>query len=101
MNNKELVKELNELVIAIEDSLTVLAGTIARQTGPAMTLANLVTGENAAIAQHGKNAWRDRLLGSAKKIVAIQARPLAADDPDLQSLISSVLSGRTDADPQH
>ncbi len=93
MTNEELLIELETLVSAMEDSLAVIAGTIAEVAGPAATLGHLVAGRHGMEVSHGPNEWRDRLLRSAARIVALKARPHAANDPALQDLIARVLQG--------
>ena len=101
MNNEELLKELESLVQAMEESLAIIAGTISETSDPVKTFQNILAGEEAQQNIHGSNEWRDRLLRSARKISALKARPLCSNDPALQALISSVLSGEKETDSTH
>lgn len=101
MDNEQLLKELELLVQAMEESLAIIAGTISETTDPRRTLMNFVSAKEAIEAHHGVNEWRDRLLRSALKICALKARSQAANDPILQNLISSVLGDRKDGDSMH
>ncbi len=100
MNNEEILRELESLVCAMEESLAIIAGTISETGDPIKTLHSLLAGEEAAVKQFGQNAWRDRLMRSARKIAALKARH-DSNDPALRTLISSVLSGRKDSDQTH
>ncbi|MDA8092325.1 MAG: hypothetical protein M0T84_00165 [Betaproteobacteria bacterium] len=95
MESKKLLEELNALVNAIEDSFAIIAGTIAEQADPATTLKRILSGTDAMKAMHGQSEWRERLMRSALKIVAMKARPASSNDPELQSLIASVLEAPT------
>lgn len=101
VTNEELLQELEALVVAMEDSLAVIAGTICETSDPRRTLMNLCAGRDAIRANHGANEWRDRLLRSALKISALKARSKAAGDPTLQSLIASVLGEKTASESTH
>ncbi|MDR0770732.1 MAG: hypothetical protein LBE75_05990 [Burkholderiales bacterium] len=101
MTNEELLMELENLVIAIEDTFTAITGAICENTSPSRTLKNLLAAETALNVNHGPNEWRDRLFRSPLKIAALKSRAQAVNDPELQSLISSVLSGKTEDDPTH
>ncbi|MFA6015879.1 MAG: hypothetical protein WC742_12515 [Gallionellaceae bacterium] len=100
MNNEELLKELESLVCAMEESLAIITGTISETSDPVKTFQNILAGEEALQKTHGPNEWRDRLMQSARKIAALKARN-DLNDPALQTLISNVLSGRVDSDKSH
>lgn len=109
METDALLHELEQLVMAMEDSLAIIAGTISETSDPAKTLANLVAGAKSVASHHGDNEWRDRLLRSALRLTALKARAQieasarhgAPEDPALRSLIASVLGGRSDEEQTH
>ncbi|MDY0014528.1 MAG: hypothetical protein RBS40_16755 [Rhodocyclaceae bacterium] len=104
MDQEELMNELDALVDAMEQSLTILTGTLAEATGPALTLQRLLQGQKSMAQLHGPSGWRDRLLGSSLKLAAIMAmanlnRAVAQGEPDdlaQRVLIDQVLQGRLD-----
>jgi len=100
MKNEEIMHELESLVCAMEESLTIITGTISETGDPVTTLHSLLAAEEAVTKQFGHNAWRDRLMCSARKIAAQKARHDSAD-PALQTLIASVLGDRGDGDKTH
>lgn len=91
MTNEELLRELESLVEAMEQTLAIISGTVAELRGPDLVLKHMLAAKGATESYHGPNQWRDRLVRDTLRIVALKARPLAADDPELQSLIASVL----------
>lgn len=109
MEQKQMLQELERLVIAMEESLAIVTGTIAEAAGPAATLHRLLEGNKAFDTLLGPNDWRDRLLRSSKKLVAMKALTKLdmdvgqghSDDPLLRSLIATVLAGRLEDDPMH
>lgn len=101
LTKEESLHDLEQLVAAMEDSLAVIAGTIAESSDPRLILMHLCAGKEAFEKHHGQNDWRDRLLRSALKTCALKARSLSSDDPVLQSLIASVLGGRKTSDQTH
>lgn len=101
MNDKEILKELESLVCAMEESLAIITGTISETSDPRLLLMNLCAGHDAAKTNYGTNDWRDRLMRSSLKIAALKARTVAANDPALQTLIASVLGDRKKTDKTH
>ena len=101
LTNDELRRELDQLVAAMEESLAVIAGTIAETGDPQQTLMHLCAAKQSIEHHHGPNAWRDRLLRSALKICALKVRSSNPDDPALQSLAATVLGGRQNSDQTH
>ena len=101
MDDKEILKELESLVCAMEQSLAIITGTISETNDPRQTLRNLIASSDAAKTHHGPNEWRDRLMRSSLKIAALKARTVAANDPALQTLIASVLGDRKKTDKTH
>lgn len=91
MTNEELLGELESLVEAMEQTLAIISGTIAELRGPPRVLRYMLAQKGAVEQYHGPNEWRDRLMRDMVRIVALKARPFAANDPELQSLIGSVL----------
>lgn len=102
LTHEQLLHELESLVSALTDALAIMAGTIAEATQqPGATLKHLYSGQEAARTMHGQNEWRDRLLYPALVLVAQKAAPLAASDPSLQTLITTLLAKRPEqARPQ-
>lgn len=101
METEDLLRELESLVEAMEQTLTMITGTIAETTDPKRTLQHLLAAKGAAENTHGTNPWRDRLLRDSIRIVALKARPQAANDPALQTLIASVLEAPVGRDQKH
>jgi len=101
VNNEALLKELESLVKAMEESLAIIAGTISETSDPVKTFQNILAGEEAQQNIHGPNEWRDRLMRSARKISALKARSAGSTDPALQALITNVLSGKKETDSTH
>ena len=101
MDNEQLLKELESLVSAMEESLAIITGTICETSDPAPVLMNLSAAEEAMKTNSGPNEWRDRLLRSSLKIAALKARSAGSNDPALQALISSVLGNRKKTDKTH
>lgn len=91
MTNEELLHELESLVEAMEQSLTIISGTIAETHGAPKTLRHMLAAKGAIEGEFGPNEWRDRLIRGMVRIVAIKARPAAQADPELQTLIASAL----------
>ncbi len=101
MTQEELLQELESLVSAMEESLSIITGAISEISGPKRVLMNLVAASQVMRQTHGLNEWRDRLMRSPLRIAALKARPLAANDPELQTLISSVLGDQKPTDRPH
>ena len=101
MTNEELLQELEQLVVALEDSFAVVTGVVAETGDPVATLRQLVAAKDAIGIARGKNGWRDRLLRSSVKIAAMKAAPHAGDDPALQTLIAISLGGDVSPEPMH
>lgn len=101
MKHEELLTELESLTAAMEDAIAIISGTIADGAGAGPTLKRLLAGQTAAQQQLGANSWRDRLLRSSVRLVALKARPESSADPELQTLIDSVLAGRQKNDSRH
>lgn len=100
MTNEELLKEIESLVCAMEESLAIIMGTISETNDPVKVFLNLLAAEDSFVKQNGQNDCRDRLLKSARKISALKAR-YDSNDPALQSLIANVLSGKKKSDSTH
>ncbi|HEY4698700.1 MAG TPA: hypothetical protein VIH29_11960 [Gallionella sp.] len=101
MNNEDILKELESLVCATEESLAIITGTISETSDPRRVLMNLCAGIEAAKTNNGQNDWRDRLMRSSLKIAALKARTAGSNDPVLQTLISNVLGDRKKTDQTH
>lgn len=91
MNMEELLEELESLVDAMGQTMAIMAGTLAEVRGPDHVLRQILGAKGAAETYHGPNQWRDRLLRDMVRIVALKARSAAVNDPELQTLIASVL----------
>lgn len=91
MDNNELLEELESLVDAIGQCFALMSGTLSRLHGADAVLRQVLDAKGALEQYHGANAWRDRLIRDMVRIVAIQARQAAPADPELQTLIASVL----------
>lgn len=85
----------------MEDALAIIAGALSDSTSAGPTLKRLLAGQAAAQQQLGANSWRDRLLRSSMRLVALKARPESSADPELQTLIDSVLASRQKNDSRH
>lgn len=101
MNNEDILRELESLVCAVEESLAIITGTISETSDPRQLLMNLCASSAAAKMNYGPNEWRDRLMHSSLKIAALKARSLNLNDPTLQILISTVLGDRKETDKTH
>lgn len=101
MTNEEILKELESLVTAMEESLAIISGSVAAISEAPLLLKNLLSAKHAIEQQHGENEWRDRLMRSSLRIVALKSRPAAESDPALKSLITSVLEGQHKKSDMH
>ncbi len=101
MENTEIHLELESLVEAIEQTFTILIGTIAETTAPATLLTHLRLAEDTANNEFGPNEWRDRVVRKMQLVVALKARQDARTDASQQKLISILLTPQTDPGSKH
>jgi len=95
-----LLEDLELLVEAIEQSMTILTGSIATQGNAGELLRQLVAAEGAMQKLAGPNAWRDRLMAKMTASAAQKARAQGVSDPALQGLVASVLATRDQEEAQ-
>ncbi len=101
MNNEQILKELEALVCAMEESLAIIIGTISETSDASQLLRNLIASSDAANTHYGPSEWRNRLMHSSLKIAALKARNSGSNDSALQTLIASVLGDRKKTDQTH
>jgi hypothetical protein len=96
MENEEILKELESLVEATEQSFAIIVGTLAQLNDPGLVLKNFLASENAARQLFGPNEWRDRFVRRMEQIAALKAKTANPSDAETRNLIATVLARHQD-----